>query len=425
MRCFSSFFSLLTAVLATSQVLGQINEATNAPSARDQAEAVSSSMATPAAGEPVLDPNEQAAAALEEFLQYQIKQQKNWKLRLFTSANWRYDTNVMLSDTRPQSDNMWTARPGFQYLYGDNEATLQFTLDGTVDFNYFDKFSDQNSINKFLATSLTYRLQKTTLKFNGYFSDVTGGNLDVGGQAQRMQFRPDLQLTHNFTEKTRFGLSAQMQNTNYTSLISSVTYRYGTFADYALSPHLRLGVQVNQMIQDVSGLGTQTGQDYLFRMELELLKKFFATGSMGVSTLQPKNGTDIILPSGNVSLRYALSPKTSLNASIYARSQNSPSLAGQYFQSNGVMIGFQQQIGTKLNFGTNVGYDHSTYGTYSGNLSNGRQDQLYFVRPWLKYTLNRHLAFDLSYQHTINASSGAGSRGFTRDLFGMGITSSW
>jgi hypothetical protein len=425
MRCSSSFFSWLFAVLATSQVPGQIIDATNAPSARDQAEAVSSSMAIPASGEPILDPNERDDATLEEFLQYQIRQQKNWKLSLFASANWRYDSNVMLSDIRPESDTMWTVRPGFQYIYGDNDAALQFSLDGTVDFNYFDKFADQNSINKFLTTSLTYRLQKTTLKFNGNFSDVTGGNLDVGGQAQRMQFRPDLQLTYAFSEKTRFGLSAQMQTTNYTSLISSVTYRYGTFADYAFSPHLRLGVQVNQMIQEISGLETQTGQDYLFRMNIELMKKFFATGAMGVSTLHPTNGPDIILPSGNVSLRYALSPKTSLNASIYARSQNSPSLAGQYFQSNGVMFGLQQQIGTKLNFGTDVGYDHSTYGTYSGSLANERQDELYFVRTWLKYALNRYLAFDLSYQHTVNASSGAGSRGFTRDLFGIGITSSW
>lgn len=425
MRCPPSLLSLLIAGLATSQVLGQFNEATNAPSARDQAEAVSSSMAKPAIDEPLLNPNEQDDAALEEFLQYQIKQQKNWKLRLYISANWRHDSNVTLSNTRPLSDSMWSASPSFQYIYGDNEATLQFTMDGNVNFNYFDKFADQDSINKFLATSLTYRLQKTTLKFNGYFSDVTGGNLDVGGQAQRMQFRPDLQLTYAFSEKTRFGLSTQMQNTNYASLISSVTYRYGAFADYAFSPQLRLGLQVNQMIQNVSGLGTQTGQDYLLRMELALFQKLTASGSMGVSTIHPTNGTDITLPSGNVSLRYALSPKTSLNASLYARSQNSPSLTGQYYQSNGVMIGLQQQIGTKLSFSTNLGYDHATYGTYSGNLPNERQDQLYSIRPSLGYTLNRHLSLNLSYQHTINASSGAGARGFTRDLVGIGITASW
>lgn len=124
-------------------------------------------------------------------------------------------------------------------------------------------------------------------------------------------------------------------------------------------------------------------------------------------------------------MNYEVGPKTSLHAGVYARSQNSPSLAGQFFQSNGFTAGIDQKLGTKVNVGVDLGYDFSEYRSYQGGVISSRRDRVIFVRPWAKYTLSRRISLELFYQHTRNSSSGLASQSFERDLLGAGITGSW
>lgn len=424
MRPFLSAVGLLI-VISLSQAFGDAIRMLQPTSVRDEAEGVSASLASPATGAATYDSSSRDDASLEEFLRYQVEQQKNWKLRLFASGTYRHDSNLFLSKDNPESDNMWSARPGFQYSYGQDNSTLQLLLDGATEFNYLEKFTDQNSMNTFLSTSLTYRLKKLQVKFNGSFTHVTGGDTDVGGQAQRTQLTPNLQVTYNASSKTRVGLGSQVRLTDYDGLLSSASYKVGSFFDYAFLPQFRLGLQVNHNWQEVDESGRQTGEDYLVRLEWDGDKKLSASGSMGVQSLHTSGGRDMILPLGALSLTYDVGPKTSVRASVYAQSQSSPSLTGQYFQSNGAMLGFEQQIGRKLNIGTDVGYERSNYESYSEDLSNSRSDELLFIRPWVKYTLQTHLSLQLFYQYSTNSSSGVGAQEFERGLYGLGFTSSW
>ena len=391
---------------------------------RDAAAGTKASLAVPAAQEET-ETRDSEDIFLDEYMNYQMRLLKNWKLRVFASGTWRYDSNVFLRNINAQHDMMWSARPGFQYSYGDEKAKLQLLADYNAQFNFYDKFSQQNSLNQFLSLSLTYRMQKTSFKLSGMFNQVTGGDLDVGGQAQRINFSPQLQIMHEVSEKVRVGLSGQLQETHYNSLISSTTWRFGLFADYAFSPRFRLGLQFNQMVQEVQQSGSQSGQDYLVRLEYEASQKLSLTGSAGLHLLHTISAGDASLPVGMIGFKYAVGPKTSLYVNAYARAQNSPSLSGQYFQSEGVLLGIQQQLGTKLSVGADFGYDFSEYHSYLAGVATTRKDHVRFVRPWLKYTLHRHLSLDVFYQHTTNDSTGSGSQPFERDLVGAGLTSSW
>ncbi|WP_395744609.1 hypothetical protein [Prosthecobacter sp.] len=394
---------------------------------RDAAAGTQASLASPA-GEKVLDTldkNDTEDVFLDEFMNYQMKLLKNWKLRVFTSGTWRYDSNVFLRNSNVQSDTMWSVSPGFQYSYGDDQAKLQVLADYNAQFNFYDKFSQQNSLNHFLRTSLNYRMQKTSFKFSGLFHQVTGGDLDVGGQASRVQFSPQLQIMYELSEKVRVGLSGQLQRTHYDALISSTIYRFGLFADYSFSPRFRLGLQFNEMIQEVDRSGGQSGQDYLVRLEYEASKKLSLNGSAGIHILHTASAGDATLPLGTLGFKYAPGPKTTLYANMYARAQNSPSLGGQYYQSQGVLIGAQQQLGSKLTVGADFGYDFSAYHSYLAGVSGTRRDHVRFMRPWVKYALQRHLSLEIFYQHTTNDSTGTGAQPFARDLVGAGITGSW
>ncbi|OYW75712.1 MAG: hypothetical protein B7Z37_12185 [Verrucomicrobia bacterium 12-59-8] len=217
---------------------------------RDAAAGTKASLAAPA-DENVPETKDSEDTFLDEYMNYQMRLLKNWKLRVFASGTWRYDSNVFLRNFNAQHDMLWSARPGFQYSYGDEKAKLQLLADYNAQFNFYDKFSQQNSLNQFLSLSLAYRMQKTSIKLSGIFNQVTGGDLDVGGQAQRINFSPQLQIMYEVSEKVRIGLSGQLQQTHYNSLISSQTWRFGVFADYAFSPRFRLGLQFNEMIQEV------------------------------------------------------------------------------------------------------------------------------------------------------------------------------
>ena len=394
-------------------------------SLRDEAAGIDSNLAKPASGEAVLNPEVEEYAFLEESLLYQVAKQKNWKLRLFATGSLRYDNNLFLAETGAEDDTMWSFSPGFQYSLGESESRLQVLVDYNLQVNRFQRFESQNSLNHFLNASIVWRQKKTAYSFLGRVIQVTGGDVDVGGQAQRLQYTPRLEITYDATDKVRFGLSTAMEHTAYDALLSSTTYRAGIFADYAFSPQLRLGLQVNQMLQNVDVSGRHTGQDFLTRVEWEAFQKLFVNGSFGVQLFHSAQGEDSILPLGQLGIRYEIGPKTSLTLNLYSRSQSSPSLAGEYFQSNGFVTTLQQQLGSKLNVGADFGYDHSEYRSYGAGVPSNRRDSLIFVRPWLKYTLHRHLSLELFYQHTSNASSGTAARSFDRDLFGLGLTTSW
>lgn len=362
---------------------------------------------------------------LEETLNYELKRQRNWRLRVFASASWRHDSNIFLTNVNPVSDMVWSARPGFQYSYGDEESTLQFIADYSALFNFFQGHTSEDSINHFLSTAMNIRADKTQLKLALQVTEVTGGDLDVGGQAQRFQMTPSADLRYELTDKIRLGLTGQMQDNSYSSLISSTTYRMGIYADYAFSPQLWLGLQFNEMVMDVEQSGRQVGQDFLVRMDWEPYEKLHIEGAVGAHFLQTSSAGDSVLPSGRIGFNYEVGPKTSVHASVYAKAQNSPSLAGQYFQSTGFTFGAQQQLGTKTTIGGDLGYDFAEYGSYTAGTASTRRDRVVFVRPWMKYSLSRRLTLELFYQHTTNTSSGIGAQSFKRDLVGVGITGSW
>lgn len=397
-------------------------------SPRDQAVGIQAMLGSTDPAAPV-DPEEAEASDeyefLDETLNYQLKQQRNWRLRLFAQASWRHDSNIFLSKNNPVADNVYSARPGFQFSYGDDEATLQFIADYSCLFNFFQDHPTQDSVNHFLSTALNIRADKTSMKLSLNIVEVTGGDLDVGGQAQRFQMTPQIDIRHELTDKTRIGVMGSMQESNYNALISSTAYRYGIYADYAFSPQLWLGLQFNEMIMDVDVAGRQTGQDFLVRMDWEPVEKVHIEGNAGVHILHTESAGDSTLPSGGLSVKYQAGPKTSVHASAYARAQNSPSLAGQYFQSTGFTAGVQQQLGTKTNVGADLGYDFAEYRSYRTGTTSSRRDNVIFVRPWVKYSISRHLTLELFYQHTENSSSGFGSQSFKRDLVGLGLTGSW
>lgn len=394
-------------------------------SVRDAAAGAQASLAEPLNGKLLNDPASEDDVFLEEYMNYQTALMKSWKLRLFASASIRHDSNVLLSTVNPESDVMWGFRPGFQYSLGDDQARLQLLADYSAQWNFFQNHSTQDSVNHFASTSLTWRASKTTLKIGGRFTDIFGGDLDVGGQAQRMQFSPDLQLIYEATEKVRVGLTGQMQKTHYDALLSSTVWRMGLFADYAFSPQFRLGMQFNEMLLDVEGSGRQHGEDVLLRVEWAAFEKLSLNGTAGVHLLRPSGAADRMLPSASLGLEYEIGPKTSLRVNVYAQATGSPSLQGQYFQSQGISVGLQQQVGTKLNVGMEAGYDLSEYGSYLSAVAANRTDRVCFIRPWLKYTLSRRLSLDVFYQFTNNDSSGTSARGFERRLLGAGITGSW
>ncbi len=394
---------------------------------RDAAAGTQASLASPASEKVLdtLDKNDTEDVFLDEFMNYQMKLLKNWKLRVFTSGTWRHDSNVFLRKTNAQSDMMLSFSPGFQYSYGDEQAKLQVLADYNAQFNFYDKFNKQNSLNHFLRLSLSYRMNKTSFKLSGLFHQVTGGDLDVGGQASRVQFSPQLQVMYEVSEKVRVGLNGQLQQTHYDALISSTTYRFGVFADYSFSPRFRLGLQFNEMLQEVDKSGNQSGEDYLVRLDYEASKKLSVTGSGGVHMLHTTSAGDATLPLGTLGFKYAAGPKTTMYANVYARAQNSPSLGGQYFQSEGMLMGIQQQMGTKVTLGADFGYDYSAYHSYLAGVTGTRKDHVRFMRPWVKYALLRNLSLEVFYQHTTNDSTGIGSQPFSRDLVGAGITGSW
>ena len=366
-----------------------------------------------------------ANAYLDETLRYTVAQEKKWRVDVHASQYWRYDSNFLLRNGNPQSDSMWILRPDVRVAFGDDKSTLKLSADYAAELTWLAKNSSQDAANHFLRTELKYLANKTTFTFQGNYALITGGDVDVGGQAQRVQLQSVLEVRHELTEKVGIGTVISSSISDYKSYNNVSVTRFGVYGDYTFSPSLRLGLQFDENLEDVQGTGSQTVQDALLRVNWNPLPKLTVAGGVGAEFRHPKDNSEVTSPTGTLTFGYDLGPKTKLRLDLYDRTQNSAALTGEYFQSTGTVLGVSQKIGEKLYLGLDLGADNSVYRSSFRTVAASRHDQVYFYRPSIRYALFTHLSADISYQGTFNNSTGYGSESFNRDIVGIGVTATW
>ena len=379
----------------------------------------------PSTAQPALGDVDKAAdqAFFEEAFRELSNRQRPWNLRYGAETRWMMDSNTRLSDAADgvDSDNSYNISPYAQFLYGSKNSRLQWYADYRLTATFFEKFQDENAINQFATTKLTVNGAKFKADANLTLRSVRGGDLDVGGQAQRDQLLAITTLTYQASTRSLFGLMGSSDLSDYQGDLQGFQRDLaGVFYDYLPSAKLSVGAQINSFWDRLEEGPDQTGLQYLGRLNWLPTSKLTVQGSAG---WEQRSAGDYEggVPIFNFSARYALSSKLALTLSGYRNAMMSPTAGNRFFYRTGGTGALKWDLGARWSLALTGGVEDSIYETSELDVPVSRQDFVWFVRPNVQYRLGSHVNAEVFFQRTVNDSQGTDGRGFDRDLFGVGL----
>ena len=101
--------------------------------------------------------------------------------------------------------------------------------------------------------------------------------------------------------------------------------------------------------------------------------------------------------------------------SIYA----SAILGDQNYTATSVELNVQQRFTDKVSLFLSLGYLNSAYSAAAAGILANREDNYFYIRPGLQWSLLSWLNLGIFYEYSENISTGEGARGFARDRLGI------
>lgn len=371
--------------------------------------------------EDTLEPGPEGEAPLE----YLPVDQRTWEFKPRFAVQWQHDTNVFLDSSDEVVANAWTARPAFSLRHGDNASPVRLNVDYEADLTFYDGVSGEDTIDHFLTSSLVYQTDKLRMTLSAQLLRFTGGDFDAGGRAERLQLLPALEIQYAITAKTSTGVAADMLHSDYKTYLDSVRYRAGVFADHQISPNTRLGLQANQLFEDVNGTGRQTAQEILLRMDYGRDSKVSLFGNAGVEIREPAGAGDVVTPVGRLGIAYSSSETFHVSLDVYRTATPSVYLEDQYFYATGLLLSASERLFERFTLGLDYGFERTKYESALSSVTADREDDITLLRPWLRYAFTDWAAVEVFYQYTRNDSTGADAQPFRREQTGVGFNMSW
>jgi hypothetical protein len=365
-------------------------------------------------------------AFFEEAYREMSSRQRPWSLRYGVEGRWLHDSNVRMATASEgnRSDTAYTFSPYGQFLYGSADSRLQWFVDYRLTAAFFDEFEEENSINQLATTKLEARGAKWTADTEWTFRSVRGGDLDIGGQAQRDQLLASMNLIYQASQRSVFGVTGSTDLSEYENLQGFRRDLVGVFYDYRPTPLLSLGFQFNRLWDELDAGPNQTGSQYLGRVNWIASPKITISGSAGWEQRTAgvfEGGTPVV----GLMARYAVSPKVSLSLNGYRNAMMSPAAGDRFFYRTGLTGAMNWQLGERWSLSLAAGMEEATYEASASDTVADREDAIWFFRPNLQYRIGRSLSAECFFQRTVNQSSGADARGFDRDMFGIGLNLSF
>jgi hypothetical protein len=290
-------------------------------------------------------------------------------------------TNVPI---RPQEDDLIvTASPGLKVQYGTGTANL-ITFEYYLDQIFYTGHSDNNTQQHRLDLNSRFEFGKFQLTGDdsvAYLSSPLGGGAytDATRAAQRdfILDRRETSLEHkllfDFSDKTDFYGQAQYTETDFdnkTTLLDINNLRGSVGSTYKYSETLGIFAEgfygQTAVSPNVGTLGGAWSEFYggFVGVRGELTPKLHGIVKAGYEQrVFPASDAGNSSPAFDISLDYALGPKTSISLSYARRSSSSVQFANQSYLHDNVSLSVNQYLGTTgrwMTFGS-VRYDGADY----------------------------------------------------------------
>ena len=319
-----------------------------------------------------------------------------------------YDNNIYISPSNKKDDVIWSLSPGVRLGAGDfrQREGSSALIDYAPTFDIFTTRSRNNAIDhdgRFLAE---WRPGKWSAAIEQLYQNYSGPVLDVGNRVNRSIYTTGISFTYELSPKTFLELNGTQIITDYDLARSFNEWTVGAFADYALTPKIKVGAGINAGWLDVQNAVNQKFQQGLVRAVYSMTEKVDFRGSAGVEIREYQSGQANRI-NGVFSIGGSYKPLqfTQVLLDAYRRDQNSIVLTDQNYTTTGFGLGVRQAFLVNYAASLTGGYDLLDYHPTDPTVTATRKDHYFYVRGAIDWRAFDRLTAGISSLYRKNNSN--------------------
>ncbi len=360
----------------------------------------------------------QEASALEESL-YGAEEEQNeapaspeaqsrpWKLNYHAGVETRYDSNIFITSANRQHDVLTDIIAGAGVTLGDYTAQQGNFLitDYTGVGEFFGTHSSQDAYNQKGSANTQIVLGHLTLKASFSLEDAKEENIDIGARARSEFYIGNFSGRYDISDKDYLEATGQFTVANYQGYLDSDDELGGLSFDYLPDPSITVGLGATAGVLHVQDAPSQTYQQLLASLKVDVTDKFTMTASAGGEHRAASVNGDIYTPVFDLAGDYKPSEELDISLLAYRKLEGSASYVGSDFISTGVSASVRYDLSARFSLMLQGGYENDDYRAVSTGAGVTRNDNYLFVRPAFRYIASRNCSFDLYYFYRNNDST--------------------
>ena len=347
---------------------------------------------------------------------------RRFHYRLRLNIRGVYDDNIFVSHTDRVSDYYFAIEPMLTVGFGDIEGRAEnyLRLDYMPSVILFVDHSDEDAVENLILLEGQYRFSRLTLNLSQEVAildganlnstlDTTGllANLDVSARTRLNLFVTRLRANYELSGKLFLAGEFDASIYDYPDFISSQILSWGLYINYNVTPKLMVGVGGTFGLDFVEDPNVdQTFEQANVRINYQATGKLGLSASAGVEFRQfDDQRDDYVTPVFELGAIYRPFDGTTVTLTAGRRILNSGFFADQDFATTYVVGRVQQRLLRRVHLGLAVGYENSDYFATTNGVNATREDDYYFVEPYVDVLITRWLSVGVYYLHRQDCSN--------------------
>lgn len=344
-----------------------------------------------------------------------------WEIKAAASAT--HDSNIFLSNTDAEADEVIRVGPQVGYTQGDAKegpgGFVRFAYEPVAVF--YLKHDSNNRVDQRADLTAGWRGQGYAVTYAGAARQLGDATAETARPTERVELENEVRAAWEPREKVTLEVSAGNKATAYDSRAlydSSETYGRAAIR-YAYSPKTEVGVAYQAGQLRVEDGGDQFLQQVTAEIAWQPRQKIRVLLRAGGELRKADDGNRTN-PVMEGRIEWDAREGTKLYLAGYQRQEASSYYAGQDYNVLAGAVGISQRLGGAWTARLDVGAGKTRYDRVSGSAPADREDVIWFIRPALEYQLSEALDVSLFYQHSRNKST-AVDFGYRQDLIGVEV----
>ena len=365
---------------------------------------------------------------------------RKWKVIPFAGLEISSTDNLFISATKRQSDFFATFSPGLAFGLGDYDGEIRqlgsyehhfepLELDPddlaknfifaryNVNAFFYDKNTDQNSVNHDALISGRWEGAKLTIGARFYYQTLSDIDIEVGNRVDRTVYGGELSSKYSFGGKTSIEFNLSNQSYDYAKQLSWHQWMVEDWLNYQVLPKTKVSLGTRFGSVNVEYYPTQTFEQLVGRVDYFPSPKVGFSLNGGVEWRQLGGaGADAVIGVFNFTGTYLPFDGTLMAVTAYRRNTASILLSDANITATGFSILVRQRFLQRYFFAVEGGYEDADYRSRQAGAGSDRQDRTTYIKSGMSCDVTKNLSAEFAYQHRRNDSSSA-NLSFTENVF--------